>query len=447
MPKVSATARTLACTSLVAIAAAGLGPRRRPRAGGAHHHPPALPGGPLHRVRRHLHRPRPERRAARRSRPTRSGSRPGRYSGQHRRRLRGRWSISGAYKADLNDRLSYALIFDQPLRADTSYGAGSLPALRPPLPTSLYDGSMADLKTYQITGVLAYDVNPNVKVFGGVRAQRLDAKAAVSFVARLLGRRRRQVGLRLSRSAPPTSARSIALRVALTYYSKISYDLDTDRDDRSLRHRHRRHPDTETDVDTPQSVQLDFQTGVAPKTLVFGYVRWVDWSRVLDQPADLRGGRSQRLLGEPRPLVDYADDWWTYNLGVGRQLTDALAGSLSVTWEPSVGGDDDLARPLRRPHHGDGRADLRGRPDRTSPAASPTASSATPRTSSTPTSTTARSGAPACASATPSDPASAALTGLRSVNAARIYQRIQPDSRGACAARACPPPCTPPSRR
>ena len=27
----------------------------------------------------------------------------------------GRWNISGAYKADLNDRLSYALIFDEPL--------------------------------------------------------------------------------------------------------------------------------------------------------------------------------------------------------------------------------------------------------------------------------------------------------------------------------------------
>jgi hypothetical protein len=33
------------------------------------------------------------------------------------------------------------------------------------------------------------------------------------------------------------------------------------------------------------------------------------------------------------------DDWWTYNLGLGRQLTDALAGSRSVTREPSVGGE------------------------------------------------------------------------------------------------------------
>ena len=45
------------------------------------------------------------------------------------------------------------------------------------------------------------------------------------------------------------------------------------------------------------------------------------------------------LLQTPRALVDYADDWWTYNLGLGRQLTDNLAGSVSITYEPDVGGE------------------------------------------------------------------------------------------------------------
>ena len=42
------------------------------------------------------------------------------------------------------------------------------------------------------------------------------------------------------------------------------------------------------------------------------------------------------MLGEPRALVDYPEDWWTYNIGVARQLTDQLAGSLSFTYEPQV---------------------------------------------------------------------------------------------------------------
>ncbi len=125
--------------------------------------------------------------------------------------------------------------------------------------------------------------------------------------------------------------------MALTYYSRISYDLSTAETIVPFGTTTPITQDTSTDVATPQSVQLDFQTGIAPKTLVFGYVRWVDWSEFNIAPP-VYEQQTAALLGQGRPLVDYADDWWTYNLGVGRQLTDTLAGSLSITWEPGVGG-------------------------------------------------------------------------------------------------------------
>jgi long-chain fatty acid transport protein len=191
---------------------------------------------------------------------------------------------------------------------------------------------MADLKTYQITGVLAYDVNPNVKVYGGLRAQLLKAEAAVSFVDNYSVEADDKWGYGFMFGAAYERP-DIALRVALSYYSKVSYDLDTAEFTNTTET-----VDTETDVDTPQSVQLDFQTGVAAKTLVFGYIRWVDWSEFAISPPIYEQAVAS-LVGGPRPLVDYADDWWTYNLGIGRQLTDALAGSLSITWEPDVGGE------------------------------------------------------------------------------------------------------------
>lgn len=98
------------------------------------------------------------------------------------------------------------------------------------------------------------------------------------------------------------------------------------------RHRHPGHPvrgDTRTDIETPQSVALEFQAGVAPKTLVFGSVRWVDWSQFSIAPPSYTA-----VTG--RPLVDYSKDWWTYNLGIGRELTETLAASVSITYEPSV---------------------------------------------------------------------------------------------------------------
>ena len=188
-----------------------------------------------------------------------------------------RWNISGAYKADLNDRLSYALIFDEPFWADTRYGRGTFPAFPPPLPATLYDGSMADLKTYQISGVLAYDVTPNVKVYGGLRAQLIEAKAAVSFVQNYSVDADNEWGYGYLLGAAYERP-EIALRVALTYHSKISYDLSTTERTVPFTTGVPQTEDTTTSVDTPQSVQLEFQTGVAAKTLVFGYVRWVDWS-------------------------------------------------------------------------------------------------------------------------------------------------------------------------
>ena len=248
-----------------------------------------------------------------------------------------RWYVTGAYKADLNDRFSYALIFDQPLQSDTSYGSGSFPPLPAPLPASLYGGSMADVKTYQISAVLAYDVNPNVKVYGGLRAQRLDAEAAVSFVQDYSVKADDKWGWGWLVGAAYEKP-EMALRVALTYQSKIGYDLDTAETITPFGAPGPVTFDTETDVDTPQSVQLDFQTGVAAQTLVFGYVRWVDWSEFSVAPPVYEAA-IQDLIGVSRPLIQYGDDWWTYILGVGRQLTDALAGSLAITWEPSVGGE------------------------------------------------------------------------------------------------------------
>ncbi|MFO1209505.1 MAG: outer membrane protein transport protein [Amaricoccus sp.] len=256
--------------------------------------------------------------------PNPAGIPPGVYPGNTGDVFHSHWNWSGAYKADLTDKLSYAVIFDQPLDADTRYGAGTFPF-------PIYQGSMADLKTYQVSGVVAYDVNTAVKLFGGLRAMRLDAQAAVSFVDDYSVKAEDKWGYGYLLGAAYERP-DIALRVALTYYSRISYDLATREFTDTTGA-----VDTSTDVDAPQSVQLDFQTGVAPKTLVFGYVRWVDWSEFNISPP-LYEAATTVLLGQPRPLVDYADDWWTYNIGVGRQLTDALAGSLSLTYEPDVGG-------------------------------------------------------------------------------------------------------------
>lgn len=241
--------------------------------------------------------------------------------------------FSAALKGDLTDQLSWAIIFDQPYGADTRYGAGTMTSAIPGVVFS-YDGTKADLDTNQITTLAAYDLRPDVKIYGGLRAEQLKADAAVPFVGPTSG----LPGYTVNAGAnwamgyllgAAYSRPEIALRVALTYYSSIKHDLDTKEWGGIAIPGIQTTGKTQTDVETPQSVALEFQTGVAPKTLVFGSVRWVDWSEFAIEPPSYTAATG-------RPLVDYRKDWWTYNLGVARELTDALAASVSFTYEPSV---------------------------------------------------------------------------------------------------------------
>ncbi len=231
-------------------------------------------------------------------------------------------NVALAYKAMLTDRVSYALIFDQPYGADTTYGQG------------FYDGTEADLQTQQISAIVAFDPTPAVKLYGGLRAQRMEADAAIPFIGPTAG-------------LPPYTVETdtdygygwlvgaayqrpeMALRVALTYWSEIDHEFDTT-EFGGLVIPGVFDGNTRTDITTPQSASLEFQSGVAPDTLVFGSVRWVNWSNfAIEPPAYLiaTGGRA---------LVDYEEDWWTYTLGLGRRFNETWAGALSLTYEPET---------------------------------------------------------------------------------------------------------------
>lgn len=254
----------------------------------------------------------------------------GPVSGNTGNLLESDWKFSGAFKGDVNERLSYILMFDQPYVANTHYGRGSFPA------AFNYGGTDADLDTYQLSAGLAYDATDRIKVYGGLRAQRLDASAAIpvlldyDIVADDEWGWGGFVGAAYARP-------EIGLRVALTYQTKISYTLDT-RESAVVPTPLGLQPVTvrdTTDVDTPQSLTLEAQTGIMAGTLLFGSIRWVDWSEFSIAPT-LYGQVTEAALGETRALVDYSKDWWTYNIGVARELTPDLAGSLSLTYEPQV---------------------------------------------------------------------------------------------------------------
>lgn len=224
--------------------------------------------------------------------------------------------LGAAYKADINDRLSYAIIYDQPFGADVDYPTGTGYFAR---------GSMAELDAHAITGLMRYKFDNNFSVHGGIRLQSIEATAAVPFIPggyTVEGDRDIGVGYVIGGAYERPD---IALRVALTYNSGIKHDVDTS--EVSVLGT----TTSNTKIETPQSVNLDFQTGIAQDTLLFGGIRWVEWSEFDITPADyntITGGS----------LVSYDNDVFSYSLGVGRRLNENWSVSASVGYEKSNGG-------------------------------------------------------------------------------------------------------------
>lgn len=227
-------------------------------------------------------------------------------------------SANVGFKKQVSDAWSYAFIFDQSNGADVAYPAS---------PGYPFAGVNATLDVFDITGVVKYRMPSNVSVYGGLRLQTLSADLdGLPIATGPLAPSAYSLGVDTNRElgyvlGVAYEKPEIALRVALTYNSEFEHSLAS----------------TETftpgptftgDFTTtlPQSVNLEFQSGVAEDTLVFGSVRWVDWSEFDISPPTL-----------PAPLIDYQSDYTTYTLGVGRRFNDTWSGAVSISHEPASG--------------------------------------------------------------------------------------------------------------
>ena len=231
-----------------------------------------------------------------------------------------------SYKYDINGQLSMALNIDQPFGADILYGTTS----------PMLGGTLAKADAYAVTGVLRYKLNEAFSVHGGLRMQHAKGDIRLQGLAygpvsgynvNLAGDWAPGYLVGVAFEKP-----EIALRVALTYNSAIKHNFDTIERVGPVQVA----PGSETDVELPQSVNLDFQTGVAKDTLVFGQIRWADWSAFQINPVWFTGVTGGGLVE--------LEDTVTYTLGVARRFNENWAGSFSLNYEGK--GTDDLVSPL-----------------------------------------------------------------------------------------------------
>lgn len=221
-------------------------------------------------------------------------------------------TYSLGYKRALNENLDLAIVLDEAIGASVDYPlAGSTYPLR---------GSTASIDNTSLTTLLRYKFPSNVSVIGGLRVSRSSGEANLPAVGgyTLTTSQETDLGYVLGVAWEKPE---IAARVALTYNSEITHDFQAT-EFGGLQ--------TVFETTIPESVNLEFQTGVAANTLVFGSVRWVHWTDFVIAPPAYVGATSSNL-------VDYDSNTISYTLGVGRKFNDKWSGAAILGYEDGDG--------------------------------------------------------------------------------------------------------------
>jgi long-chain fatty acid transport protein len=236
-----------------------------------------------------------------------------------------------SYANQINERLTFSLVVDAPVGADVSYATGT---------GYPFEGSEAELRSHQITAAARYELTDRVSVFGGLRAVRVHGEAYVTApgFSYILDDAESDTGYGYMVGAA-YEIPDIALRVALTYFSEVDVDFTsrealTPFDDVPPAVLAAAAVPSNFGITLPDSVLLEAQSGVAEGTLVFGSIRWVDWSEFTITPNFYPDGAG----GVGGDLAFYRGDTITYTLGAARVLNENWTVLGSVLYEEGNGG-------------------------------------------------------------------------------------------------------------
>lgn len=218
-----------------------------------------------------------------------------------------------SFKGDINEQLSYAIILDQPYGASALYPAGNA-----------LSGMSGKVDNTTLTGVLRYKFGNGFSAHAGLRSSWTSGEASLpaALGPYTLNTDTDQAWgylLGVAYEMP-----EIAMRVALTYNSSIKHSFTATETFGGAPVA----PQNTFTTKLPESLNLEFQTGVAEGTLLFGSVRWVKW-KDFTIPAPGHPGIVN--------LVQYQRNSMTYTLGVGRRFNENWSGSVSISHDTGNG--------------------------------------------------------------------------------------------------------------
>lgn len=287
---------------------------------------------------------------------------------------------SAALKLQLNENFSFGILYDQPFGASATYTDGIIPD-DGALGNRPLAGTNVKVNSNNITALFGFQPNEQWNFYAGGVYQDVRGNLTLSSIGYNSTFKRDEGYGWLAGAA--FQIPEIALKVSLTYRSEIDHELDTTENSNlvvgvinnqvatidglvalangtltfeqvvsslpisaedkaqalaanSLRNKLLNSDSEKTKISTPQSVNLDFQTGIMANTVAFANVRWVEWGGYgID--IDKFGSITQLLSGQRQNIIDYDKDQWSATVGVGRKINEKWGGAISAGWDSGAG--------------------------------------------------------------------------------------------------------------
>jgi long-chain fatty acid transport protein len=244
---------------------------------------------------------------------------------------------SAAIKVQATDKVSLGLLYDQPYGADATYQVDGSNF------SNGIEGTSVKVKTNNLTALIGYQPNENWNFYVGPVWQTVEADIKLRGNAYAKPPAGTLSGYNVKMDEKEAygwaagfayQIPEIALKAAVTYRSEIKHKVQAE--------------ETFTtpvgtvpmltaglDAITPQSVNVDLQTGVAPNTLAFANLRWVHWDNFVVTPKFL--ANTTAALGAKQNLIDYTDDQYSITTGLSHKFNSKWAGTAAVGYDSGAG--------------------------------------------------------------------------------------------------------------
>lgn len=261
---------------------------------------------------------------------------------------------TAALKLQFTDQFNFGLLYDQPFAAKTAY---------PLLSNNSYsddasrEGTSVNVKSQNLSFILGYSPIKNFQVYGGPVYQSVEGNVSfrgMSYTEAFNGYNAnfKEKGGFGWLAGASYQIPEIALKAAVTYRSKIKYNFQVDENifGKPLQYV----SPAKTKIETPQSLNVDFQTGIAEKTLAYVNLRWVNWKNFYIRPTQydaltaiymdtLTGGAYKQGID----LDSYQKDQYGITLGLGQQLRDRWSIGSDIGWDSGSGSPASTLGPVK----------------------------------------------------------------------------------------------------